>query len=276
MKIAKAVIYANPQKNISRTLAEEVVSFLQKNGIKASSLNNLEELPRQQADVLICLGGDGTLLRCARVAAPLGTPIFGINCGTLGFLTTCEQEDSKQALLQLLQGKCSLHKRALLRAHIQLPNGTFHTLEALNDCVIRSLQPRAFTLEASFNESPMPSFFGDGVIIATPTGSTAYSLAAGGPIAAPGVDVLLVTPICPHSLHQRPILLPDQGTLQLRPLFKNENEQAHLSMDGQTNLILPPNTLVQLTRSPLTAHFLYTPGRSFFSILHHKLSWRNR
>ena len=274
MTFSKAAVFYNDSKPQLTLLAQKVCDILKRQGLAASVCADLRQL--QPADMLVCLGGDGTLLRCARAAAPLNIPILGINCGTLGFLSTCEKEDFEETLSLVLKGDFQLADRALLRGVIQLPSGQTHTLEALNDCVIRAAQPRAFTLEASFDAEPLPPFLGDGVIVATPTGSTAYSLAAGGPIVAPGVDVHLITPICPHSLHQRPLILPAQGSLRLTPVFKNENEQAGLSMDGQENIILPPESSVTLTRSPFKARFITVSGRNFFSVLHRKMNWGAR
>lgn len=274
MTFSKAAVFYNDSKPQLASLAQEVCDVLKRQGLAADLCDDLPRL--QPADMLICLGGDGTLLRCARAAAPLQIPILGINCGTLGFLSTCEKEDFESTLSQILKGSFQLCDRALLRALVHLPGGQEHALEALNDCVIRAAQPRAFTVEASFNGEPLPPFLGDGVIVATPTGSTAYSLAAGGPIVTPGVDVHLVTPICPHSLHQRPLILPAQGTLLLKPVFKNENEQAGLSMDGQENIALPPGSTVTLTRSPFKARFITVSERNFFSVLHRKMNWGAR
>ena len=274
MTFSKAAVFYNDSKPQLAPVAKEVCRALQRQQIAADLCPDLHRLPK--TDLLVCLGGDGTLLRCARAAAPLDIPILGINCGTLGFLSTCEKEDVESTFAALADGSFQLNPRALLRATVHTPKGSPRTLEALNDCVIRAAQPRAFSLQATFDNTPLPAFLGDGVIVATPTGSTAYSLAAGGPIVAPGVDVHIVTPICPHSLHQRPLILPAQGTLELVPVFKNENEQAGLSMDGQENILLPPGSTVQLTRSPFKAHFIATQGRNFFSVLHRKMNWGAR
>lgn len=216
------------------------------------------------------------MLRCARAAAPLGTAVFGVNCGTLGFLASCEISDVKERLEQLLSGQCTVHERFMLRAQILTPNASVQEYLAFNDCVLRAAQPRAFTVKASFNGKQVPPYFGDGVIVATPTGSTAYSLAAGGPIVEPGVDVLLITPICPHSLHQRPLILPAAGELELTPAFKNKEDGAVLSVDGQINLSLPPGARIRLTRSPLKTKLLCGAERDFFSILNRKLNWGAR
>lgn len=276
MNSNRFAIFFNEQKPLARVLAQEVGSFLQKRGLETVFLTSLETLSAQAFRLLICLGGDGTMLRSARTAAPLGLPVFGINCGTLGFLASCEKEDFETALEQALDGSCRFAERFMLQVKTFAPDTEEQNFLAFNDCVLRAAHPRAFTLNASFNGKQIPSYFGDGVIVATPTGSTAYSLAAGGPIVEPGVDVHLVTPICPHSLNQRSLILPAQGTLELIPEFKNEEELAVLSIDGQINLTLPRNARVQFTRSPLKAKLFCAQERDFFTILNRKLKWGSR
>lgn len=275
MKFQNAVIFFNENKPNVRALAQEACTFLQDRGLPARAITALDGLDAS-ADLLICMGGDGTMLRCARAAAPLNMAVFGVNCGTLGFLAACEISDFKERLEQLLRDECTVNERFMLRAQIIPQDGKPREYLAFNDCVLRAAQPRAFTVNAVFNGKKLPPYFGDGVIISTPTGSTAYSLAAGGPIVEPGVDVLLITPICPHTLHQRPLILPAGGELELVPAFKNKEDGAVLSVDGQINLTLPPGARVKLTRSPLKAKLLCTEERDFFSILNRKLNWGAR
>lgn len=275
MEFKNAVVFFNENKPVVRTLAEETLALLADRGVRARAISTLENLDKS-TDLLVCMGGDGTMLRCARAAAPLNTAVFGINCGTLGFLAACEISDFKERLEQLLRGGCTVHERFMLRTQIFPPDGAAQEFLAFNDCVLRAAQPRAFTVNASFNGKQLPPYFGDGVIVSTPTGSTAYSLAAGGPIVEPGVDILLITPICPHTLHQRPLILPAEGELELIPSLKNKEDGAVVSIDGQINLSLPPGARVKLTRSPLKAKLLGAPERDFFSILNRKLNWGAR
>lgn len=275
MQLNTAALFFNKEKDIA-SLAQEVASFLHGKGVQTIALDTPEELQKDTADILICLGGDGTFLRCARAIAPLDVPIFGINCGTLGFLAACEKEHFKTALLQVLKGDMITYPRALARAVVHTPDGKEQAYDALNDYVLRTLQPRAFTIAATFDGHPLPAFFGDGVIISTPTGSTAYSLAAGGPIVTPGTDVLLVTPICPHSLHERPLVLPAGGELVLRPDFKNIGQRILLSQDGQTHITITEGTSITFSRSPFSARFITVYTRDFFTMLHRKLNWGAR
>lgn len=275
MIFKNAAVFYNAHKTHTAPLAQEVCASLRAHGVHTDLITQLDGLTAE-TDLLVSMGGDGTMLYCARAAAPLGIPIFGINCGTLGFLAACEKEDALPTLQALLNGKCAVNERFMLHTRILAKGAKPREFLAFNDCVLRAAAPRAFLLEAKWNEKEMPSYFGDGVIVATPTGSTAYSLASGGPIVEPGVDVLAVTPICPHTLNQRPLILSAQGTLSLTPSFKNKADRALCSLDGQINLTLPAGACVQITRSALKAKLLCPPERGFFQILNRKLKWGNR
>lgn len=269
MNFKHACIFVN--KAIYQSLAQQVATFLHTHNIKVDILPSLENIP--QTDLLLSLGGDGTILKCVRTVAPKGIPVFAINCGTLGFLASCEKENALEALQYVIDGKFLIHSRTLLEARIFRPGEPEMTSLAFNDCVLHAATPRAFILQAQWNQTEVPSYYGDGVVVATPTGSTAYSLAAGGPIVEPSVDVLVVTPICPHSLHQRPLVLPAGGKLTLTPSLKYDEDRVLLSLDGQTNLSLASGARVEITRSRHTAQLIGFPQRDFFTNLHRKLSW---
>ncbi len=275
MTFKHAAVFYNAHKTHTASLAQEVCNYLRQNGIQSDLITDLQQLS-PETELLVGMGGDGTILHCARAAAPLGVPIFGINCGTLGFLAACEKEEYAGALKSLLEGGCTINERFMLQTRILHKKDRPLEFLAFNDCVLRAASPRAFLLEALWNGKEIPSYFGDGVIVASPTGSTAYSLASGGPIVEPGVDVLAVTPICPHTLNQRPLILSASGTLTLIPSFKNESDRAACSLDGQINLTLPLGAQVQITRSPLKTKLLCPPERGFFQILNRKLKWGNR
>ena len=276
MQFRSAAVFYNIRKTSVAPLAQEVRDYLAQKGLAVRVITSIDELAEHPADLLVSMGGDGTMLCCARAAAPLHIPIFGINCGTLGFLAACEKNDFKNSLQQLLDGKCALNERFMLQTRLLDQDGQVQEFLAFNDCVLRAAEPRSFLTQAAFNGIKIPSYFGDGVIVSTPTGSTAYSLAAGGPIIEPEVDVLLVTPICPHTLNQRPLILPGNATLTLAPTFKQETSRALASIDGQINLSLPPGAKLEITRSPVRAKLLCPKERGFFSILNRKLNWGNR
>lgn len=271
MNLKRVSIFVNKPHN--QPLAQQAADFLRAHGVEVDFLNTPEEL--SPTDMLIGFGGDGTLLQCARQAAPRNIPVFGVNCGTLGFLASCEKDALLPALEQVIKGSFTLHARSLLEAQVTQPQQETKTFLAFNDCVLHAATPRAFILQAQWNQTPMPPYYGDGVVVATPTGSTAYSLAAGGPIVEPSVDVLVVTPICPHSLHQRPLVLPAGETLTLTPSLKYKEDTILLSLDGQTHLSLAAGSQVKITRSAYTVQLVGLPNRDFFTNLHRKLSWGN-
>jgi NAD+ kinase len=270
MQLKHIGVFYNQHKAQNQPLAQQAVDFLRAKHIKATMLTSLDNL--EDIDLVISMGGDGTMLRCARECAPKQIPIFGINCGTLGFLAAAEKEELTAALDALLAGKYISHKRLLLQAVVKTSQNT-KIFTAFNDVVLHSANLRTFYVNATFNGTKMPSYFGDGVIVSTPTGSTAYSLAAGGPIVEPNVEVIVITPICPHSLHQRPMVLPATGLLQLSPSFKNKEDGAIVSFDGQLNLPLEPGAVLELSRAPHAVELLTLPQRGFFDVLHKKLSW---
>lgn len=272
MQLSHATIFL--AKEVNRPLAEHVRDYLRTCNCQAQIITSLEDFNAwDQTDILISLGGDGTLLKCVRHAAPQKTPVFGINCGTLGFLAACEKKDALPSLAQLFEGHCAVHTRKMLEVQVFQPGKQPQQFTAFNDCIFRAAAPRTLLIEATWNTTKIPPYYGDGVIVATPTGSTAYSLAAGGPIVEPSVSVLVVTPICPHSLHQRPLVLPADGTLQLSPVLGYPEDRALLSLDGQTNLSLTQGALVKIRTSPYPALLLAMDGRDFFTVLNRKLNW---
>ncbi len=274
MQFERVTIFYNEQKPQNRPLAEDVAAWLTAHERTAAVVTSLDDL--SDTSLLICMGGDGALLACAREAAPHCIPILGINCGTLGFLAACEKEEFKSTLSDLFDNKLILQRRLMLAVRVQLPNDETQDLLALNDCVLHADKTRALTVDATFDGHTLPPYFGDGVLISTPTGSTAYALAAGGPIVAPGVEGILVTPICPHTLTQRPILLPAEGKLELAPVLKTPLDGADLTIDGQETLTLPAGSRVQITQSPYCAQIFTNTKRDFFTMLNRKFNWGSR
>ena len=266
----RAGVFYNELKTLAAPLAQQAAAFLRTQQVQATLLTSLENLP--DLDVLISMGGDGTMLRCARACAPKNIPVFGLNCGTLGFLAAAEKEEMDRALSALLAGKCTAREHLMLQVTLR-QNGQTQLFSALNDCVLHPSHMRAFFIQAAFNGVEMPPYFGDGVIVATPTGSTAYSLAAGGPIVEPNVEVFVITPVCPHSLSERPMVLSAAGKLILKPAFKNAEDSAVASFDGQIHMPLKAGAEIEIARAPFTARLLTLPERGFFNVLHKKLSW---
>jgi NAD+ kinase len=224
------------------------------------------------ADLVIVLGGDGTLLSVAR-DAPRSTPVLGINVGALGYLTGLKHKETLSRLDEVLAGGFREDRRRRLDVSIaEGPNrGTYR---ALNDAVLnREAIGRISSFSISIEGRRIARFRGDGVIVATPTGSTAYSLSAGGPILDPALAAVVVTPISPHTLMQRPLVVPASATIGLMVLGRKRDEGVHLTLDGQANFAIPPGCMVEAreSRSPVT--LLRPPESDNFQNLSEKLNW---
>jgi NAD+ kinase len=225
-----------------------------------------------QVDLIVVLGGDGTLLAVAREIGSSSVPILGVNLGQLGFLAEVAPEEQQGALEHVLAGRFDTVRRMRLDVRAERAGAAIvHTL-ALNDAVIKGSDlARMIDLEARTDSARVGSYHGDGLIVSTPTGSTAYNLSAGGPILMLGARVFVVTPICPHTLTQRPLVLPDtaQLTIEVRP----REGGAQLTVDGQVGARLEGGDLVQVEVSAHPAHFVVSPFRSRFDVLRTKLGW---
>jgi NAD+ kinase len=235
------------------------------------------DLDRQGVDLLITLGGDGTLLRGGRMVAGRETAILGINLGYLGFLTGAQEDEVESALEHIRAGSYLLDRRYTLEAQVIHADGAVgETFVALNDIVLHKAGvARVVRLDLSVGDGDgldeIGSFSGDGVIVATPTGSTAYSLSAGGPIIAPSVDCLVVTPICPHTLAVRPLVLPATERIRIRSV--DRKEEMVLTVDGQVGRDLAGGDLVAVRKGEVRIALVRFPGQTFFSTLRRKLNW---
>ena len=223
-------------------------------------------------DLLVVLGGDGTLLSVARELGPRPVPILGVNLGRLGFLAEVTPEEQYEALERVLAGDIKTVKRMRLDVRAERDGVELDRFLAINDAVIARSDPsRMIDLETLTDGGPVTTYHGDGLIVATPTGSTAYSLSAGGPILLPGLEALVLTPICPHTLSQRPLVLPQTVGIEIR-VFPREGD-AQLTVDGQAGLALHAGDRVLVSRSEHPVHFVVSPGRSRFDVLRTKLGW---
>lgn len=194
----KIGVFNNREKDIDGSIAKEIMSVARSLGADCSFVEE-----KMKYDFVISVGGDGTFLAAARMVGDLDIPIVGVNLGTLGYLTEISTEEIREALFQILDGNYCLEERLLLEAEF-----LGQKMYALNDIVVsRGIQAKLMELNLFFDDKFVDCYRADGLILSTPTGSTAYSLSSGGPIVEPGLDVLLVTPICAHSLHQRPIIV---------------------------------------------------------------------
>jgi NAD+ kinase len=231
-------------------------------------------------DLLITLGGDGTLLWGARLVAEKDVPVLGINLGHMGFLTSISLDGIEDGLGRLFSGDYFLDQRSTLEARLVLEDGVEHARYiALNDFVIHKRgMARVTRLELLVGEGEeqeeIGGFSGDGVVLCTPTGSTAYSLSAGGPIVAPGMNSIVVTPICPHTLAVRPLVISGQETVTVLPL--DRAGKLVLTVDGQEEAELSHGESVIIRQAHAQVHLIRIPGQTFFSTLRQKLNWAIR
>lgn len=226
-----------------------------------------------ELDLLLTLGGDGTLLRGARLVALDAVPVLGINLGHLGFLTSAAPDELEEALEHVLRGHVWLDVRLALLVSARGPAGAeLGSFLAINDAVLhKGGAARVIRLLVSASGQEVGTYSADGIILSTPTGSTAYSLSAGGPIVAPSVDCVIATPICPHTLGVRPLVLPADETVTVEVL--SPTEELILTIDGQENARLTPGSRVQICRAPDPVRLVRFPGQTFFATLRRKLRW---
>lgn len=226
----------------------------------------------RDVQAVIVLGGDGTILECARRAAPLGLPVIGINLGRLGYMAELEMGEIN-SLCRIVSGDYSLEERSMLSVEIVSGDGHVRSSNyALNDAVISNGSiSRIVDLELYEGGELVSAYRSDGLIIATPTGSTAYSMSAGGAIVDPRLSCLCVTPICPHSLSARPLIFPDSARLSVKNVCQRE-KMLYLTVDGRANFELFRGESVQITRSPLTTRFIRLGGGAFYQTLRQKMN----
>jgi NAD+ kinase len=238
-----------------------------------------EDLPRA-VDLILLLGGDGTLLATAdRIAmAGAGVPILGVNFGSLGFLTEITLPELYTALEMAISGEAPIEQRLMLRAEILRNGDVVNDVRVLNDVVVtRGALSRMTDLSVSVNGQFVARFKADGLIVATATGSTAYNLSAGGPIVHPGVDALVLTPIAPHTLTNRPVVIPAaNATLVIQSLPAPVQHDVFVTFDGQTGYPLPADHIVRITRAEQPLRLVRATPRSYFEVLRQKLKWAER
>lgn len=267
-ELVRAVMEEFARASLSVKLESETARFAgQKAGL------SIRELGRE-SDLLVVLGGDGTLLN---VVGQLGDdikPIFGINIGSLGFLTCVGSTAYREAVASIVAGEIEFSERALLEVRLD-PHGpeTDQVLRCLNDAVFsRGEISRLIRLSVRVNGEALTEFNADGLIIATPTGSTAYSLSAGGPILSPDSGALVITPICPHTLSNRSIIVDDSGVVEIRATERDH--PVFLTVDGRDPVHVEPGSCVTVRKARQTLPLAAMPGVSFFSVVRQKLRWR--
>jgi NAD+ kinase len=233
-------------------------------------------IARQQdfsdVNLAVVLGGDGTMISAARFLENLDVPVLGINYGSLGYLTEFRIEELYDALERVLRGDFTIDSRVTLDVTHERNGVELSKNRVLNDVVInKAALARIINIEATLDELYVNDFRADGLIISTPTGSTAYNLSAGGPIVFPSMNAVVLTPICPFTLSNRPIVVPDSAEIALR--LKTENEDVFLTLDGQVGFELTTNDVVKIRKSKTTLNLVKPPNRNYFDVLRNKLKW---
>lgn len=275
-------IIANLSKPNVRQIAAEICAWLMARDIRVYGQQELacghgfalgEPLP--DVDLILVLGGDGTFLTVAGMYGPAQIPLLGVNLGHLGFLTEVEMGDLEAALEKLVRGDYQVEKRAMLAARVLRRGETVSQALVLNDVVIaKGPLARIIHLEVAVEGVNIGSYRGDGLIVATPTGSTGYSLSAGGPIVAPNVDLIVITPICPHTLNVRPIVVARDSAVTVD--IKTCQPDTFMTLDGQQSFMLDCGDRLEITNSDYQTSLVRLSGKNFFEILAKKIMDQNR
>lgn len=267
-------------------LTKTMIEWLEERGVRAlvdhevaEKVGHPHHLERDaipsQTDILIVLGGDGTLLSVVRLKGIESIPILGINLGGLGFLTETFKEEMFQVLEKIVTGDFKTDKRLMLKATIYQEDKQIGQTAVLNDVVInKGALARIIDLETYIDGGYLTTFKADGLILSTPTGSTAYSLAAGGPIVHPSLDSIIMNPICPHTLTNRPLVLPD--SVKVRVILKSADQDVHITLDGQVGKHLIAEDVVEVEKAGSHINLIRSPHKTYFELLRTKLRWGER
>jgi len=256
------------ERDIEVFLDQDTASLVEGRGYKKSEIPNL-------VDLIVVMGGDGTILSVARLVGLRETPILGINLGGLGFLTEVTLEELYPTMLSVLEGQFQHTQRMMLLVHIHRHGERIAEHHVLNDVVInKGALARIIDLETYVDGDYVTTFRADGLIISTPTGSTAYCLSAGGPIVYPTMRALVLIPICPHTLTNRPLVIPDDVKVEV--ILDSHNEDVYLTLDGQAGFALRHRDVVGVRRSERTITLIKAPKKPYYQVLRTKLKWGER
>jgi NAD+ kinase len=237
-----------------------------------SSKGRARSLVADSSQLLLVLGGDGTMLAAARLAAPRGIPILPINMGSLGFLTSFTLDELYPALEEALSGRSSVSQRVMLQAELERAGAVIEAQCVLNDVVIhKGALARMIELELGIDSEFVCRYRADGLIVSSPTGSTAYSLSAGGPIVHPTVESFIITPICPHTLSDRPLVIRDSCSIEIK--LNGVTESVYLTLDGQRGIPMQATDRLRVCRAKDQLRLIQPPKKSYFKILRNKLKW---
>jgi NAD+ kinase len=284
VSIARSLVEWLQPKKIEVYIEEEMGRLLFTSGpslraglpLSDSYVNSVErsDIP-DHVEMIIVLGGDGTLLSVARLVGDHEVPILGVNLGGLGFLTEITLEELYRVLERVIQGDFITDERVVLNAAVIRRGERMAEFIVLNDAVInKGALARIIDLETTINEEYLTTFKSDGLIISTPTGSTAYNLSAGGPIVYPSLHCIIVTPICPHTLTNRPIVIPDD--VKIRSILQTKQQEVILTLDGQQGFSLEFEDVVEVRKAEGRILLIKSPYRHYFEVLREKLKWGER
>ncbi|HHV80153.1 TPA: NAD(+)/NADH kinase [bacterium] len=273
MKIA---VFPNPHREEALILGSDIVSYIKSKDVYAKLFDSWAEDVTEDFDIGIVIGGDGTLLRASKILVPLGVPVLGIRVGGLGFLFDVEPDEYKDAIDKLLNKDYRIESRGTLDITVEKSGITKGKFLALNDAVVnKGTFARMLEITLYVNKNLVARYPADGIIVSTPTGSTAYSLSAGGPIVSPDLNCVLVTPICPHSLFLRPILLNPRDMIEI--VVGEKHEEVMLTVDGQLGVHLDTEDRIKVSFSNSQWKLIrLSKSPDFFSTLREKLHWGER
>ena len=284
--VRRVALIAKPGSREGGRLAAELGDWLRERGVKvrfdgatARALGRKDGIPPETlprgTDLVIVAGGDGTLLSVARLAGPLGVPILGVNFGGLGFMTELQPEEIYAALEKVLRGGAWIEEREALRVRFRRGRRLLGEFALLNDAVVtKTALARMLVIEVRIDGESVASYTSDGLIVATPTGSTAYNLSAGGPILDPRMSAFVIAPICPHAMSFRPLVVP--GSVSIEVTLRSVTEDAYLTLDGQVGFPMRHLDTIVVDRHPKSVRLVRVARRGFFEILQRKLRWGGR
>ena len=278
MEIRNVLLFINLHKTKAPILAKEISETLERKDIEVFFSEFTEKLEfrnqNNNYDISFTLGGDGTVLYAARAMSPLEIPIFPINLGTIGFIASVPPQEWLHCFNLYLEGKVEISRRLMLEVSIERENKIIAREICLNDVVISSLGiAKVIKLNVESNYMRLGKYRSDGLIIATPTGSTAYSVSAGGPILDPELSALIINPICPFSLSNRPVVVPASEILMIE-VEKEQRSEILLTLDGQISKNLKPEDKVHIKQAPFFAKIISSNRVNFYNALRTKLSWQ--
>jgi NAD+ kinase len=272
----KALVVVNHTKNDSLKLVEEICAYLQSLEMEThitSFDDDLRKIDFRSIDIVISLGGDGTVLFTAGLVASNGIPILAVNLGDFGFITEVSQSEWKRVFDKFRQGEVGISERFMIRVTVIRDGKLAAAFTGLNDCVISSSGiSKIIRFQIGLKEDRLGEYRADGVIAATPTGSTAYSLAAGGPILDPEIEAMIINPICPFTLSNRPIVLPGEEKICVT-LKQQQRTDIILTVDGQKSFTLKPEDMVEIEKADEKAKIIRSDTRTFYEVLRTKLKW---